>query len=66
MNDDGTAMFRVGLMLFTETGSPNNNIDGGYIRAAVRDLDDVNKTAVHGSGQQPARRTTSRTAARPA
>ena len=35
---DGTAKFRVGLMLFTETGSPNNNIDGGYIRAAVRDL----------------------------
>ena len=32
--------FRVGLMMFTETGDPNNNIDGGYVRAAVRDLTD--------------------------
>ena len=39
------AQFRVGLMMFTETGNPNNNIDGGYVRAAVRDLDDAaNKT----------------------
>lgn len=36
--------FRVGLMLFTETGNPNSNVDGGYIRAAVRPLDDVYKT----------------------
>ncbi len=29
--------FRVGLMLFTETGEPNNPIDdGGYVRAAIR------------------------------
>ena len=42
-NADGTAQFRVGLMLFTETGSPNNNIDGGYVRAAVRDLDGTYK-----------------------
>ena len=35
VNHDGTAKFRVGLMLFTETGSPNNNVDGGYVRAAV-------------------------------
>ena len=25
-------------MLFTETGSPNSNVDGGYVRAAIRDL----------------------------
>jgi len=43
VNDDGSAIFRVGLMLFTETGSPNNNIDGGYVRAAVRDFTAANK-----------------------
>ena len=32
----GTAKFRVGLMLFTETGNRNNNVDGGYVRAAHR------------------------------
>ncbi len=37
-NADFSAKFRVGLMLFTETGNPNNNVDGGYVRAAVRDL----------------------------
>lgn len=31
--------FRVGLMMFTETGNPNNNVDGGYPRAAIRTLD---------------------------
>lgn len=35
--------FRVGLMLFTETGNPNNNIDGAYIRAAIRNMDDAYK-----------------------
>lgn len=35
--------FRVGLMFFTETGSPNNNIDGGYVRAAIRLMDATNK-----------------------
>ena len=44
VNADGTARFRVGLMLFTETGNPNNNIDGGYVRAAVRDFTSANKT----------------------
>ena len=37
VNPDGTAAFRVGLMLFTETGSPNSNTDGGYVRDAIRD-----------------------------
>ncbi|MBV7430252.1 MULTISPECIES: pilus assembly protein [unclassified Acidovorax] len=36
--------FRVGLMLFTETGNPNNNVDGGYLRAAIRPLDAAYKT----------------------
>jgi len=44
VNDDGTAAFRVGLMLFTETGSPNSNTDGGYVRAAIRDLTAAHKT----------------------
>jgi len=44
VNGDNTAKFRVGLMLFTETGNPNNNVDGGYVRAAVRNLTAANKT----------------------
>jgi type IV pilus assembly protein PilY1 len=35
--------FRVGLMMFTETGNPNNNVDGGYVRAAIRLMDATNK-----------------------
>ena len=31
--------FRVGLMMFTETGSGDSNTDGGYVRSAVRLLD---------------------------
>lgn len=40
---DGSGKFRVGLMLFTETGGSNSNSDGGYIRAAVRELNSDNK-----------------------
>ena len=36
--------FRVGLMLFTETGNPNSNVDGGYVRAAVRPFSTDYKT----------------------
>lgn len=43
VNDDGSARFRVGLMLFTETGSGNNNVDGGYVRAAIRPLNASNQ-----------------------
>lgn len=32
--------FNVGLMMFTETGGDNSNVDGGYVRAAIRPLDD--------------------------
>ena len=31
--------FRVGIMFAVETGNPNNNIDGGYVRAALRLID---------------------------
>jgi type IV pilus assembly protein PilY1 len=40
---NGDATVRVGLMLFTETGGPNNNIDGAYVRAAIRDMNTANK-----------------------
>lgn len=36
--------FNVGLMLFTETGNPNSNEDGGYVRAAIRTMDSNYKT----------------------
>ncbi|MDQ0608310.1 type IV pilus assembly protein PilY1 [Variovorax sp. W1I1] len=35
--------FKVGLMMFTESGGGNSNSDGGYVRAAVRTLDDGTK-----------------------
>lgn len=35
--------FRVGLMMFSETGGGNSNADGAYVRAAVRLLDDGTK-----------------------
>ncbi|WP_395009570.1 pilus assembly protein [Undibacterium sp.] len=36
--------FRVGLMMFTETGAGNPNPGGGYVRAAMRFMDSTNKT----------------------
>lgn len=36
--------FRVGLMMFTETGSGNSNPDGGYVRAALRLMNATNKS----------------------
>ena len=35
--------FNVGLSLFVETGSPNNNTDGAYIRYGVRQMTTANK-----------------------
>ena len=35
--------FRVGLMLFTETGKVDNNVNGGYVRGAIRLMDGTNK-----------------------
>ncbi|OWW21866.1 pilus assembly protein [Noviherbaspirillum denitrificans] len=36
--------FRVGMMFAVETGGVNNNVDGGYVRAAMRLMDSDNKT----------------------
>lgn len=36
--------FRIGIMMFSETGGGNSGNDGGYVRAAVRLMDDSNKT----------------------
>lgn len=38
--------FNVGTMLFPETGSPNDNVDGGNIRFGIRRMLGVNKTAM--------------------
>ena len=35
--------FKVGIMMFTETGSGNSNTAGAYVRAAIRPLDTNNK-----------------------
>jgi type IV pilus assembly protein PilY1 len=35
--------FRIGLMFAVETGNPNNNVDGGYVRAAIRTMDGTTK-----------------------
>jgi len=37
--------FNVGLMMFPETGSPNDNVDGGYVRFGVRQMTSDNKSA---------------------
>lgn len=44
-NADGTAKFNVGIMMFTESGGGNSNVDGGYVRAAVRAMNSTNKVA---------------------
>lgn len=44
INADNSAKLNIGLMLFTETGNPNNNTDGGYVRAALRPMTPANKT----------------------
>jgi len=42
----GSARFRVGVMMSSETGAGNSNPDGGYVRAAVRPMSlPTNKTA---------------------
>ncbi|MGH8690777.1 MAG: hypothetical protein ACREUS_07090 [Burkholderiales bacterium] len=38
-----TDAFNVGMALFVETGSPNDNIDGAYIRFALRQMTPTNK-----------------------
>ena len=36
--------FRIGIMMFNETGGSNNNVGGGYVRAAIRDMTAANKS----------------------
>ena len=36
--------FRLGLMLFSETGGGNSGNDGAYVRAAIRTMNSANKT----------------------
>ncbi|SFD84614.1 hypothetical protein [Nitrosomonas sp. Nm166] len=43
LGDLPTGEIRVGLMMFSETGSGNGNPAGGYVRAAVRLMDTTNK-----------------------
>ena len=43
VDDAGNAKFRVGLMLFSESGGANKGQDGGYVRAAIRDMDAANQ-----------------------
>ena len=43
VNPDGSPVMRVGLMLYTETGGANSTTAGGYVRAAVRNMDTANK-----------------------
>jgi Tfp pilus tip-associated adhesin PilY1 len=38
-----TDQFNLGLMLFPETGAPNDSVDGGYIRFGVRQMNATNK-----------------------
>jgi type IV pilus assembly protein PilY1 len=40
--------FNVGLMSFVETGGGNTNVDGSYMRAAVRQMTTANKAALAG------------------
>ena len=35
--------FNIGIMLANETGNPNNNVAGGYVRAAIRTMNSANK-----------------------
>lgn len=44
INGNSIAKFRLGLMMFTETGGGNSGNDGAYVRAAIRDLNAANKT----------------------
>ncbi len=38
--------FNVGLMMMPETGSPNDSVDGGYVRFHVRQMITANKNAL--------------------
>ena len=38
--------FNIGLMLFPETGAGNDNVDGGYLRFGIRQMDNTNRTSL--------------------
>jgi type IV pilus assembly protein PilY1 len=40
--NDGAPAFNIGIMMANETGNPNNNEKGGYVRAAIRPMTDGN------------------------
>ncbi|MHB1054095.1 MAG: pilus assembly protein [Thiobacillus sp.] len=40
---DGAAAFRIGILFSAETGSGNNSVAGGYVRAAIRSMNSNNK-----------------------
>jgi len=42
-HSDGSARFNVGVLFMDETGTGNNNVQGGYVRAALRPMTTVNK-----------------------
>lgn len=44
VNSLDVGKFRLGFMMYTETGSGNSNPDGAYVRAAVRTMTADNKT----------------------
>jgi type IV pilus assembly protein PilY1 len=39
-----TDAFNVGMAMFVETGSPNDNIDGAYVRFGIRQMTPTNKS----------------------
>ena len=41
-----TDQFNVGLMMFSETGSPDDNIDGGVMRMGMRWMNSTNRSAL--------------------
>jgi type IV pilus assembly protein PilY1 len=45
LRDLPAGKFNIGIMLSTETGQNDNNIGGGYVRAAIRPMTTANKTA---------------------
>lgn len=40
--------FNVGLAMFVETGNPNDNVDGAYVRFGIRQMSTTNKTSLSG------------------
>src|SRR5690242_1533362 len=40
--------YNVGTMMFVETGNPNDNVDGAYVRFGIRQMTSTNKAALSG------------------